>query len=121
MIGCANRALSGLKPLRENTAKLDEINVAVARNAIRNGEIGPNEAFAAAVMRPVNCITNCIGVLLALPAMVARAASLTVPTIPGAADDAPVVCPLNGTLPVGALRADVIDVNVARSAKKANR
>jgi len=54
VIGCANSALTILRPLTENLLKPDEMNVAVARNWIRNGETGPNEAFAAAVMRPVN-------------------------------------------------------------------
>jgi len=121
MIGCANSALMILRPLTVITPKPDEMNVAVARNWIKNGETGPNEAFATIVMRPVNWNTRRAGALLALAAIMVRAANLTVPIIPGEAAELLVARPLTGTLPVGALCADVIDVNVARSAKKANK
>jgi len=49
--------------------------------------------------------------------MVARAANPTLPTMPEATEVAPVARPLNGALPVGALRVDVIAVIIARRTK----
>ena len=103
--------------MRENVLKADEMNVAVARNWIKNGETGPNEAFAAIVMRPVNWNTRRAGALLIPAAMVARAAKPTWPTKPLAADVVPVARPLRDTLPVGALRVDAIAVIIARRTK----